>query len=188
MKGVEAKQGLILVDIQNDYFPNGSFELVEMEQAAKNARKLLQQFREQQAPILHIQHISKHPGATFFLPDTKGAETHEIVAPQPGELVVVKHFPNSFKDTCLLEHLKKLEVEEVVICGAMSHMCIDATTRAASDFGLQCLVVEDACATRDLEYKGTTVKAIEVHAAFMSALAMFYASVISTDEFFNARP
>jgi nicotinamidase-related amidase len=183
MKGTEVKQGLILVDIQNDYFPGGNFELVAVEQAAKNARKLLQQFRGKQSPIFHIQHISKQPQATFFLPNTKGAEIHESVTPQPDEMVIVKHFPNSFRETRLLEYLKSSEVEEVVIGGAMSHMCIDATTRAAFDFGFQCTVIEDACATRDLEYKGKTVKAAEVHAAFMAALAMPYAKVISTDEF-----
>ncbi|MBW4473908.1 MAG: cysteine hydrolase [Stenomitos rutilans HA7619-LM2] len=183
MIGTDVKQGLILVDIQNDYFPGGHFELVDIESAAENAGKLLQRFRDQQSAIVHIQHISKQPGATFFLPDTKGAEIHESVTPKPNEMVVVKHFPNSFRDTHLLQHLKDVEVEEVVICGAMSHMCIDATTRAAFDFGLQCIVIQDACATRDLEFEDQIVKAAEVHAAFMAALAMPYANVISTVEF-----
>ncbi|MBD2069970.1 cysteine hydrolase [Leptolyngbya sp. FACHB-671] len=184
MQGANVK-GLILVDIQNDYFPGGNWELVGVEQAVKNAQKLLQKFREEGSPIFHIQHISVEPEATFFLPNTKGAETHESVASQPNETVIMKHFPNSFRETSLLDNLKDSEVEEVVICGAMSHMCIDATTRAAFDFGLQCIVIEDACATRDLEYKNRTVKAAEVHSAFMGALAEGYAKVIATDEFSN---
>ncbi len=183
MKGSDVKQGLILVDIQNDYFPGGNLELVGVEKAAKNAWKLLQNFQDKQSPIFHIQHISKQPKATFFLPDTKGSEIHESVAPKSDETVIVKHFPNSFRETYLLKYLKDSEVEELVICGAMSHMCIDATTRAAFDFGLQCIVVEDACATRDLEYRGNIVKAAEVHTAFMASLAAVYAKVISTDEF-----
>ena len=183
MKESNVKQGLILVDIQNDYFSGGNLELVSIEQSAKNAGRILQKFRDEQSPVFHIQHISKQPEATFFLPDTQGSEIHESVAPQPNEIIVVKHFPNSFRETHLLEYLKNSEIEEVIICGAMSHMCIDATTRAAFDFGFQCVVIEDACATRDLEYKGKTVKAAEVHAAFMAALAMPYAKVISTDEF-----
>lgn len=183
MKGTDVNQALILVDIQNDYFPGGNLELVGVEQAAKNARQLLQTFRDNQSPIVHIQHISNQPGATFFLPDTEGSKIHQSVTPQPEEVVIVKHFPNSFRDTHLLEFLKNSKVEEVVICGAMSHMCIDATTRAAFDLGYQCIVVEDACATRDLEYQGKTVKAGEVHGAFMAALAMPYAKVVSTDAF-----
>lgn len=183
MQETEVKQGLILVDIQNDYFPGGNWELVGVEQAAKNAQRLLQKFREEQSPIFHIQHISVEPEATFFLPDTKGAETHASVAPQPNETVIVKNFPNSFRDTSLLNDLKNFGVEAVIICGAMSHMCIDATTRAAFDFGLQCIVIGDACATRDLEYEGKIVKAAEVHAAFMGALAEGYAKVTSINEF-----
>jgi nicotinamidase-related amidase len=182
MQGANVK-GLILVDIQNDYFPGGNWELVGVEQAVKNAQKLLQKFRKEGSPIFHIQHISVEPEATFFLPDTEGAETHESVAPQPDEAVIVKNFPNSFRNTSLLNNLKDSEVEEVVICGAMSHMCIDATTRAAFDFGFQCIVIEDACATRDLEYKDRTVKAAEVHAAFMGALAEGYAKVTSINDF-----
>ncbi|MBD2102668.1 cysteine hydrolase family protein [Leptolyngbya sp. FACHB-261] len=183
MNGSDLKQGLVVVDIQNDYFPRGNLELVGVEQAAENAQKLLQKFRDKQSPIFHIQHISKQPGATFFLPDTEGARIHESVAPQQEETVIVKHFPNSFRETDLLEYLKDSKVEEVVICGAMSHMCIDATSRAAFDFGLQCTVIEDACATRDLEHQGKIVEAAEVHAAFMAALAAVYAKVISINEF-----
>lgn len=181
------RQSLIVVDIQNDYFPGGNLELVGIEQAAKNARRLLQEFRDRQSLIFHIQHISMQPEATFFLPGTEGSKIHESVAPQLGENVIVKHFPNSFRETALLEYLKDSKVEEVVICGAMSHMCIDATTRAAFDFGFQCTVIEDACATRDLEYQGKTVKAAEVHTAFMAALAAVYAKVISIDEFEQVR-
>lgn len=177
------KQGLILVDIQNDYFPGGSLELVRMEQAAHNAQKLLHQFRKNQTPIFHIQHISKDPGAISFKPNTNGAKIHEVVTPQPGETVIVKHFPNSFRETRLLEHLKDSDVGELVICGAMSHMCIDATNRAAFDLGFPCILIEDACATRNLEFKGETITSANVHAAFMAALAMPYAKVMTVQEF-----
>jgi nicotinamidase-related amidase len=183
MKAVKMKQALLIVDIQNDYFPGGKFELFKMEKATKNAQRLLQSFRDHQTPIVHIQHIALQPDAPFFLPDTQGAEIHTSVLPSSDALTIVKHFPNSFRETDLLQYLKALEIEEVVICGAMSHMCIDATTRAAFDFGFQCVVIEDACAARDLDYQGRHVKAVEVQTAFMAALAMMYAKVISTDEF-----
>ena len=62
-------------------------------------------------------------------------------------------------------------------------MCIDATTRAASDFGYKATVVHDACATRDLEFGGQVVSAAQVHAAMMSALAFAYAKVETTDAY-----
>jgi nicotinamidase-related amidase len=177
-----SQSALILVDIQNDYFPGGSFELVGIEKAAEKAQRLLQKFRGKEAPIFHIQHLATHPGATFFLPETSGANIHVSVAPSETETLVTKSFPSSFRGTSLLKQLQAEAIQDLVICGAMSHMCIDATVRSAFDLGFNCTVIADACATRDLEYKGEFVKATAVQCAFMSALTMFYATVISTDE------
>jgi nicotinamidase-related amidase len=177
------KTGLILVDIQNDYFPGGRMALDGMEAAAENAGKLLDLFRASKWPTFHIQHISNYKGATFFLPDTKGAELNPVIAPLSGETIIQKHFPNSFRETVLLNALKTAQVEQVVICGAMSHMCIDATTRAAFDHGFRCTVVHDACTTRDLEFDGRTVPAASVHDAFMAALAVPYARVVDCSSY-----
>ena len=176
-------QALILIDIQNDYFTGGNMELVGMEAAADKASQVLQSFRQQQLDIFHIQHLSIRPGSTFFVPNTEGVKTHLVVAPQSGEPVVQKNFPNSFRETKLLSSLRGKGVEELVICGAMSHMCIDATTRAAFDFGFNCIVIQDACATRDLTFEDETVRASDVHAAFMAALSMPYAKVMSAQQF-----
>ena len=170
---------LILVDIQNDYFTGGRMELAGMEAAGEKAGELLALFRDNQWPTFHIQHISNYEGATFFLPDTKGAEIHAVVRPRPDDPVIQKHFPNSFRETALLDALKGTGVESVVICGAMSHMCIDATTRAAADFGFGCTVVHDACATRNLDFGKKKVLAQDVHASFMAALGSAYAKVFS---------
>ena len=163
---------LLLVDLQNDYFPGGAMELAGIEEAAANARILLNEFRKRRSPVIHIQHLSARPGATFFLPGTDGAEINQKVTPQGDEPVVVKNFPNSFRGTSLLEILKEGKINQLVICGAMSHMCIDATTRAAFDLGFNCMVAEDACATKDLNFKGKTIKASEVQASFMAALSV----------------
>ena len=177
------KKGLLLIDIQTDYFPGGTMELVGMEQAAANSGLLLKEWRSRAFPVFHIQHISKRPGATFFLPNTRGVEIHKSVAPQTDEAIIEKYFPNAFRDTDLLNALRRSEVDELIICGAMTHMCVDATTRAAFDFGFRCTVIEDACATRELEYKGTKVEAGKVQAAFMAAFAVPYARVISAKDF-----
>jgi nicotinamidase-related amidase len=173
---------LILVDLQNDYFPGGAMELVGIKSAAENAQILLNEFRKTKAPVIHIRHISAHPGATFFLPETDGVNINQMVTPERNETVVVKNYPNGFRNTSLGEILKNGNINNLVICGAMSHMCIDATTRAAFDSGFNCVVAEDACATKDLDFKGRTIKASEVHGAFMAALSSIYARVISTIE------
>jgi len=179
------KSALILIDIQNDYFPGGAMELAGMSHAAVKARELLAAWRQERRPIFHVQHLALGPGATFFRPDTVGVEIHESVRPLPGEGLVRKHYPNAFRDTGLLEALTNAGVEEVIIAGAMSHMCIDATTRAGFDFGFTCTVIHDACASRDLVFEGGTIPAAQVHGAFMAALGMRYARVISLEDFLS---
>lgn len=177
------RTGLILVDIQNDYFPSGAMELVGIRQAAAKAKELLSLFRENRWPTFHIQHISTRKNATFFLPDTAGVEIHDDIKPLAEERVISKHYPNSFRETGLLEELNKDRIERLVICGAMSHMCIDATTRAAFDLGFNCVVIQDACATRNLDFGGRTITADQVHGSFMAALGSVYARVLSLSDY-----
>ncbi len=177
------KAGLVLVDIQNDYFPGGRMELIGMGAAGSTSAALLNLFREKEWSTFHIQHISINPGATFFLPDTTGAEIHGSVKPRSNDVLIQKNYPNSFRETDLYESIKETGVQQLVICGAMSHMCIDATTRAAADLGFYCTVIHNGCATRDLEFSGRTIPAQEVHGSFMAALGAGYAKVISSDEY-----
>ncbi len=171
------KRALLVVDMQNDYFPGGRMELVGIEDAAEIVAQLLSRFRERQLPIFHIQHIAANPGATFFLPDSDGVNIHRSVAPQIGEPVVSKHFPNSFRETTLLADLQRSGIQELIVCGAMSHMCIDSTVRAGFDLGLSCVVVADGCATRNLSYGDQIIDAAQVQGAYMAALAAVFAQV-----------
>ncbi|HET7144222.1 MAG TPA: cysteine hydrolase family protein [Anaerolineales bacterium] len=175
------KTALLLIDIQKDYFPGGKMELVNPLEAARNAYMLLQCFREHDGHHIHIQHISLDPDATFFIKGDSGSDIHNSAAHFEGEPIVYKHKPNSFLNTNLLEMLKGWEVERVVITGMMSHMCVDATARAASDLGFKVIVAEDACATRDLKFDNTVIPADHVHKAFMAALRS-YGDVMKSDE------
>ncbi|MBU3917649.1 cysteine hydrolase [bacterium] len=178
---------LMIVDMQNDYFPGGKFELVGIEEAGQQAKTLLKTFREKGLKVIHIQHISIGEQAFFFLPNTKGVEINDCVKPEPGEIIVTKHYPNSFRETNLLDYINPKESEELFICGAMSQMCIDATVRAACDLGFNCTVASDACATLDLRFMQTSVTANQVHASFMVALQMFYATVLNTADILETR-
>ena len=176
------KPALVLVDIQQDYFPKGRMEVVGAVEASQVAQRLLDHFREKDLPIVHIQHIAARPNATFLLPDTEGINFHESVKPLPNEMVIKKHFPNSFRDTGLQEYLLSGKIRELVICGMMSHMCIDATTRAAFDMGYACMVAHDACATRNLVFNGLDIPAKHVHGSYMAALGAVFAKVSSAEE------
>lgn len=175
------KTALLLIDIQKDYFPGGKMELVNPLDAAKKAYSILQCFREHGGHHVHIQHVSLKPDATFFISGDRGTDIHDSVAHFEGEPLVQKHYPNSFRGTNLLELLKGWEVERVIITGMMTHMCVDATTRAAADFGFQVIVVEDACATRDLKYGETVIPAEHIHKAFLAALKS-YGQVMTSEQ------
>jgi nicotinamidase-related amidase len=174
---------LLIIDIQNDYFDKGANALVGSEEASQNAMLVLEKFRKENAPVIHVQHLATRPDATFFLPETDGAQIHKNVKPTANEIIVVKHFPNSFRETDLLSHLVLLGINNLVICGMMTHMCIDATTRSAKDYGFNIVLIGDACATKDLEINGQTVKAKEVQNSFLAALNYFYATVKGTRKY-----
>lgn len=168
---------LVLVDIQRDYFPGGRMALPDAENAGRRAADVLARCRDAAMPIIHIRHESIRPGSTFFLPGTEGADIHPLVAPLPGEAVLTKNFPNSFRDTTLLQHLRDLGVTDLVIVGMMTHMCIDTTVRAAFDLGFRCRVAGDATASPALTYGGTQVDADTVRATFLAALNGVFAEV-----------
>ncbi|MBI4644850.1 MAG: cysteine hydrolase [Deltaproteobacteria bacterium] len=174
---------LLLIDIQNDYFPGGKMELEGSLEASLRAQEILAFFRERALPIVHIQHVSARPGATFFLPGTDGVKTHQNVEPLPKEMIFQKNYPNSFRSTPLLDHLRDKQVDKVVVCGMMTPMCVDATVRAAFDYGLEVTVVHDACATRTLTFGDQVIPAAQVQAAFLSALSFLYARVVTAAEF-----
>ncbi|MGB9131811.1 MAG: cysteine hydrolase family protein [Methanosarcina sp.] len=179
------KEALLLIDIQEDYFPGGKMELEGMEEAAEKAAEILKAFRTSGKPIFFIRHLSARPDATFFIPGSPGTDIHTSISPLPDERIIDKHFPNSFFQTELLSLLKEKDVTNLVVCGAMSHMCIDTTVRAAKELGFTCTLVADACATRNLKFKNKMLSAKDVHAAFMAALEGMFASVMNADEYLS---
>jgi len=97
----EKRTALVLVDFQTDYFEGGNFQLEATEQAANQASKLLNKFRDEELHVIHIQHIFEDKQAAFFAPDTIGIEIHHSVAPKDNEVVIVKHYIDSFTETNL---------------------------------------------------------------------------------------
>jgi nicotinamidase-related amidase len=166
------KTALLIIDIQNFYFPGGALPLENSEEASLKAGKLLSKFRQDKALVIHVGHNAK-----------KGAEFHEHVKPQKGEKVIYKNEVNCFKNTELLQYLKKNKVEGLVICGMQTHMCLEAGTRAAHDYDFKCIVVHDACATRALTFNNRIVSAEDVHNSTLSTLSKTYAKVIDLETY-----
>ncbi len=179
---------LVLIDIQNDYFPGGRMALEGSPEAAAKAATALAAFRARGLPILHVRHLSVRPGAAFFLPGSEGAEIHASVRPLPGEPVIEKNFPNSFRGTDLQARLERAGARHLVVAGMMTHMCVDASVRQANDYGFRVTLLADGCATRAQKFGDETVPARQVQVAFLAALNGAYARVAATAEILQTLP
>jgi nicotinamidase-related amidase len=166
----QQKTAVLVIDIQKFYFPGGSLPLVEPEKAAAQAARVVEKARMSHIPVIFIQHNS-----------STGMEISDIVKPLPGETIFTKKEINSFYGTGLLEHLRKLEVDTLVICGMQTHMCIEAAVRAAHDYEFKVILVHDACATRDLSFGGREVAAADVQTTVLAAMKS-YAAIVSAEE------
>ena len=179
------KRGLVVVDLQNEYLPTGKLPLTGIDAAVENAIRVISHARDTGVPVFHIRHESAED-APIFAKGSTGAETQPDVVPQGNEPVIIKKHINAFRETNLKQQLEAADVNEIVVIGAMSHMCIDAVVRAAADMGYPVTVLHDACATLDLTFRGVSVPAAQAHAAIMAAFEFGYATVQSVDEYLSA--
>ncbi len=164
------KSALLLIDIQDFYFPGGKLQLENPEMAGMNAGLILDHFRKRELPIFHVRHN--------FEP---GGNIHQYVKPVAGEPVISKDQVNAFIDTELLRMLQADSIEQLVICGMQTHMCVEAAVRAGHDLGFTCLLVTDACATRALQYEEHIIPAKNVHYSTIKTLQGSYARVLTTE-------
>jgi nicotinamidase-related amidase len=160
---------LLVIDIQDFYFPGGKLPLANPEEASARASELEKLFRDHRLPVIVIQHAG-------------GSPIHMDVAPLRGEKVITKQEANSFNGTDLIDYLRFLNIKRLVICGMQTQMCVEATTRAAYDYGFSCIVVQDACAARSLKFGERTISAADVHASTLAILNGYYAKVLSTKD------
>jgi nicotinamidase-related amidase len=172
---------LLVIDIQNFYFENGSLPLTGSVEAARQARRVLDVFRAKKLPVIHVRHAPKTMTFVEGEPADPQYRIRPEVAPMAGETVITKHYANSFRETTLLDYLKLRHVTRLVIVGMQTHMCVEAAARAAADLGFDVTVVAEACATRPLTYGDRTVPADMVHAAALAAINGTYGRVVGID-------
>jgi len=170
-------KALLLIDIQNIYFTEGPYLLNHPTETAAVAAKLLNEFRDEKLPVIHVKHAFNT--SAYKIDSDYLNAINDAVAPLPGEKIVNKTQPSSFYKTDLDNYLGENNINELVVCGMMSHMCIDTTVRACKDRGLKITVVENACTTKSLTLNDETIDATTVHKVFMAGLNGMFADVIS---------
>lgn len=170
-------EALLIIDVQNDYFPGGANELYGAYEAESKIKSLIAESRKINRPIVYIQHINP-PDDTFFIEETFGCEISERIKPLPDDKVIVKYYPNSFLETDLNSYLKENNIKKLIVCGMMTHMCVDTTVRAAMDYGYEVDLVADGCATMDLEIFGEVIPAQTVQKTFFASLNGVFANIV----------
>jgi len=173
---------LLLIDIQKDYFPGGRNPLVGAEAAAENTRAALEFFRKKGLPLFFIKHIAE-PGSSFFSPGTEGVEICERLRPLAAERIIEKHAPDSFYRTELQAALKEKEIKTLVVCGMMTHMCVDTTVRSAASLDYDVILLADCCATKDLLWKDEPIPAVLVQKTYLASLDGTFAKVMNSADF-----
>ena len=143
-------KALLVIDLQNDYFPGGQFPLWNTDVTLQSIERAIEKAKAQSIPVIVIQHIadSSLGIAPFFNQGTTGAEVHpRILAAAPNAPVVVKQFADSFVKTTLEETLTKLGATELLVCGMMTQNCVTHTaiSRSAEKYKVSILV--DCCTT-----------------------------------------
>jgi nicotinamidase-related amidase len=158
-KSDSIKTALLIVDIQNFYFPGEGPGLVNADSASLIAKEVLKIFRDKKQLVIHVRHKSN-----------KGFDINKNVEPVANEKVITKEEVNSFQGTDLLEYLRSNGINRLVIIGMQTQLCLEAAVRAAHDFGFECIVIQDACATRDVNFGGRVVKAEDVQTSVLATI------------------
>lgn len=180
-----ADSALILIDCQNTY-REGILQLEGVEPALQEARRLLEKARELGVPVIHIQHDAGE-GTPYDIRAHIG-QIADIVAPIENEVVITKHYPNSFVGTDLDTILKARDIHHIVLAGFMTHMCVNSTAHGGFNLGYAPTVVASATATRALPAAdGSVIPAADVHKAALAATRDLYAAIANhVDEVIRA--
>jgi nicotinamidase-related amidase len=168
---------LLLIDHQREY-TEGNLRLDGIDAAVEAITDLLAQARRAGTPIVHVAQNSR-PGSTLFDPEGPMSRFIADIAPRDGETTIIKSLPNAFAKTELDTVLKATGRSNLIVGGFMTHMCVSATVRVATDLGYRATVVAGATATRDLpEGNGGVVDAATIQRVALAELGDRFATVV----------
>lgn len=169
---------LLIIDAQREY-TDGLLPLTGVGAAVEALAGLLDKARRAKAPIVHVRHKGSTTGKAFN-PTLSGFEIVAQLTPRDGEIVVDKGLPNAFANTDLAKHLAAAGRKNLIVGGFMTHMCVSATVRSATDHGYMSTVAADTVATRDLPDAtgGATVTADALNRVTLAALSDRFAWIV----------
>jgi len=168
---------LLLIDHQREY-TEGKLRLHGIDSAVEAIAVLLEKARRVGTPIVHVAQNGK-PGGALFDPEGPMSRFIPGIAPGNAETTIIKSLPNAFAKTELDAKLKATGRGNLIVAGFMTHMCVSATTRVATDFGYRATVVAGATATRDLpDGNGGIIDAALIQRVALAELGDRFATVV----------
>lgn len=154
------KTALLVIDVQNDYFPGGKFPLWKPEETLESITHAIGRAKEAGMPVIYVQHVVRQEPAPFFGEGSEGAEIHpKVKALAPDAPIVVKQSADSFRDTTLDDTLTSLGVTDLLICGMMTHNCVTHTALSKTAEKYNVRILPDCCTTVD-----EIIHALSLHA------------------------
>ncbi len=137
---------LLVIDLQTAAFDGVTVPPIHQAEALlRNVRALLDAARAEKVPVVHVQHCGS--SGEPFAEEAPGFPIFEAVAPNPGELLVMKRSPSAFEGTDLHRQLQEIGTTTLVVAGLQSEHCVAATCRGALELGYAVRLAEDAHST-----------------------------------------
>ncbi|AIO38640.1 isochorismatase family protein [Burkholderia cenocepacia] len=175
-----ARTALLVIDFQNEYF-SGRLPIPEGPRALANAQRVIAFADRAGISVFHIQHAGAADGL-LFADGSDSFRFHPDLQPAPHHAVVKKTSVSVFPTTDLDERLKAASIDTLIVTGLMTHACVAGAARDAVPLGYAVIVVDDACATRDLDVAGGTMPHCDLHRATLAALSDTFGDVLTTEQ------
>lgn len=142
-----SEKALIVIDVQNDYFPGGKLPLWNAEETLGHIVNAIADAGKQGIDVILVKHIAdKSKGSGFFIPGTTGADIHpDILKAAPDAPVVVKHRADAFNGTNLNAVLDKSGIEEILICGMQTQNCVGLSAISKNATPYKPAILSDCC-------------------------------------------
>ncbi len=179
------KRALLVIDVQNEYFPGGALPISHPQNHLQNILETMDAAASNALTTVVIRHHQPDPNSPIFRKDSEQWDLHPEVASRPHDLLLDKQLPGSFTNTRLEEFLRRRGIDTVTIAGYMTQVCCDTTAREAFHRGFKVEFLSDATGTLDVENSAGKASAEQLQNAILVSQQMFISEVISKDEFID---
>ena len=171
------QKALLIIDLQNDYFPQGAYPLYNTAQTLSNIEIAIDKANKQNIPIILIQHVADASNgiAPFFNKGSVGVKIHSTITNAAINAdIVEKNYADSFEQTNLQQVLHKHKVTELLITGMMTQNCVTHTAISKAAEKYEVAIIKDCCTTVDEMIHNIALRAVSTRVKLKTTEQAFY--------------